>query len=57
MFMQGENTLLPGDMDILETYDLEQGKNLLDKFSAVFDTSAEVCELIFTQFCSSKNDF
>ena len=28
--------------------------NLIDRFSAVSDTSAEVCELISTQFCSSK---
>ncbi len=27
---------------------------MLDKFSAVFNNSAEVCELILTQFCSSQ---
>ena len=28
--------------------------NLIDRFSSVFDTSAEVCELFSTRFCSSK---
>ena len=27
---------------------------MLDRLSAVFDMSAEVCELILTRFCSSR---
>ena len=41
-------------MDNLENDDLEESNNLLDRLSAVSDTSAEVCKLILTQFCSSK---
>ena len=29
-------------------------KQFNNRFSAVFDTSAEVCELFSTQFCSSE---
>ena len=46
--------ILRGNMDNLENDDLEESNNLLDRLSAVSDTSAEVCKLILTQFCSSK---
>jgi hypothetical protein len=41
-------------MDNLENYYLEESNNLLDRLSAVSDTSAEVYELFSTRFCSSE---
>lgn len=48
--------ILRGNISNLENDDLKSGNNLLDRLKCLFDTSAEVCELILTRYCSSKEN-